>query len=67
MFAVGQDIDVLLGTVWRRGNITAVTFDSNNEMTYTVLVRWEFPNNEYVEAKIDFTAEDIANGAFRRI
>ena len=67
MFEVGQDIDVRLGTVWRRGTIIAMEVDSNNEVTYTVRVRWDYPDNQFVEAKLKFTAEHIANGAFRRI
>lgn len=70
-FVKEQDIqvrfDMPAGTVWRRGKIIQAGVDSNNEMTYVVLVRWEYPNGGFVEAQLAYTAEDIANGLFRHI
>jgi len=59
--------DIPTGTVWRRGKIIKTGVNSNNEPTYVVLVRWEYPNDAFVEAQLVYTAEDIANGLFRRI
>jgi hypothetical protein len=71
MFDKGQDIEVRFdmptGTVWRRGKIIQAGVDSKDEMTYVVLVRWEYPNDGFVEAQLAYTAEDIANGLFRHI
>ena len=74
MFEVGQDIDVRFdistATVWRRGTIIATNVNSNNELTYVVQLRWNYPDDESGITPITefvFTAEDIATGAFRRI
>jgi|SaaInlV_125m_DNA_1040241.scaffolds.fasta_scaffold13514_2 hypothetical protein len=71
MFVKGQDIEVRFdmptGTVWRRGKIIQAGVDSKDEMTYVVLVRWEYPNDGFFEAQLAYTAEDIANGLFRHI
>ena len=71
MFAVNQDIevrfDISTGTVWRRGTIIDVQINSNDELTYVVRVRWDYPNLEFVEAELVYTVQDIANGMFRRI
>ena len=78
MFEVGQDIDVRFdistgtstGTVWHRGTIIATNVNSNNELTYVVQLRWNYPDDESGITPITefvFTAEDIATGAFRRI
>ena len=55
------------GTVWRPGKIIEMGVNSNNESTYVVLVRWEYPNDGFVEAQLAYTAEDIANGLFHHI
>jgi len=79
MFDKGQDIEVRFdmptGTVWRRGKIIQAGVNSNDEMTYVVLVRWEIsnhasstrPETSVIEAQLAYTAEDIANGLFRHI
>ena len=70
MFEVGQDIDVRFdistGTVWRRGTIIDVEFNSDNALTYVVRVRWHHLGH-IIEAELVYTVEDIANGMLRRI
>jgi len=70
MFAVGEELevrfDISTGTVWRRGTIIDVEFDSNHALNYVVRVVWHVTGHT-VTAEFVFTVDDIANGMFRRI